>query len=111
MSKLIHQEFRDWMQNLIAKHHTNISSIARRSGMPPSTLTKYMRANPRFTPSLSTMGKISDAFGEPIPDALLNAAGVSRKRPVRLAPAAQRGPTAEEIVQALRVLKAALAHL
>jgi DNA-binding phage protein len=69
MSDGIRDLQRKWLQQIVEKHSTTITGIAKKAGLTPTTLTRLMN-DPSHQHLLSTVSvnKISLAFGEPAPN-------------------------------------------
>lgn len=69
MASDIREMQRKWLQDIVARHSTTITGIARKAGLTPTTLTRLMN-DPEHQHLLSTVsiGKISRAFNEPVPN-------------------------------------------
>jgi len=63
-------DVRAWLQGIMDKYRMSQRGIGIRSGVSPATINRAMDENGSFVMSFSVMSKISDAFGEPLPEAL-----------------------------------------
>lgn len=61
-----------WVQTILDRKDWTKTDLARKSELSPTTLTRLMNSNDyTFTPTLTTLKKISDGSGFPIPKDLI----------------------------------------
>lgn len=76
---------RHWIERLLTDHHVTASAAARRAGVAPTTLTRFLSRQVDHVPSSRTLIKLSRAFNAP-PPAFVSADGVDAVAPDLRAP-------------------------
>ena len=67
MTDAIQTKQRAWIQGLLDKLKINATTLAKRSGVSPSTVSRFMYQDVKHALSIRTVAKISEAVGETPP--------------------------------------------
>lgn len=74
----VRAEVVDWIQYIVKRKGWSPTELARKSRVAPSTVLRILHdEDHRFNPSLTTLRKLSEGSGYPIPKRIFNASGVS----------------------------------
>lgn len=74
------REFISWIDHILERRQMDATRLARECGLSPSTILRLLNSkNHLFLPSLTTLKKISEGSGFPIPRILLEAHDVAIK--------------------------------